>query len=302
MMGGILAARDSQRRSWGISGGNLLPWEDDSSGGVNGALRKAEVVVYDALSKWMPRNMRELLQTAWKTEDESLVLTGEMVENVEGAAEGETAANGRLVGQSPKRRNRWREVEEEGGAARKLQNKQDAGRMLLGETAAGKIWVGKMQDGNTFLSQTGDMLRYRDKTVPGAETVMDVLRKVQLAFVRLMELHEGKVKTGEFEKQAFMPEVGFVNKYQPVSAERIPTKVDSCDKLRDHRFKGSGFEEDLPNLEHMTPVKFCDLGGAMQPLLTALKITVSELMDRVREGAGGGEGGGDRMDKEGGTN
>ena len=40
---------------------------------------------------------------------------------------------------------------------------------------------------------------------------------------------------------------------------------------------------------------------SMQEEIDSLKITVSELMARVREGAGGGEGGGDRMDMEGGA-
>ena len=97
---------------------------------------------------------------------------------------------------------------------------------------------------------------------------MDVLRKDQLAFVQLMEMHEVEVKTGDFDKQTFVPEAGCENKYQPFSAERIPTKADMCDKRRDARFKGTEFEEDLPNLEHKTPVKLCGLGGAMQPLLT----------------------------------
>jgi hypothetical protein len=39
----------------------------------------------------------------------------------------------------------------------------------------------------------------------------------------------------------------------------------------------------------------------MQEEIDSLKITVSELMARVREGAEVGEGGGDRMDMEGGA-
>jgi hypothetical protein len=96
---------------------------------------------------------------------------------VEGAAEGDPAANGGLVRQSIKRkRTRWKEAEEEGGSLRDLQERQDASHMLLEETAAGKTWVGKMQGVNTFLSQSGDVLRYRDKTVLGVEAGMDGLR------------------------------------------------------------------------------------------------------------------------------
>jgi hypothetical protein len=127
-------------------------------------------------------------------------------------------------------RNRWKEAEEEGGSVRELQRKQEASRMLLEEAAAGKMWVGKMKDVNTFLSQSGDMLRYRDEYVPGIEVEMDVLCKDQLAFVQLMEMHEAEVKTGDFDKQTFVPEAGCENKYQPFSAERIPTKADMCDK------------------------------------------------------------------------
>jgi hypothetical protein len=96
----MLVARNGRSVSWRTSGDYLLPWEDDSTGGVIAALRKAGGAVIDALSKWMPGKMRELLQEARKTESESHespMATGEMGENVEGAAEGDPAANGGWV-------------------------------------------------------------------------------------------------------------------------------------------------------------------------------------------------------------
>jgi hypothetical protein len=67
----MLVARNGRSVSWRTSRDYLLLWEDDSTGGVIAALRKAGGAVIDALSKWMPGKMRELLQEARKTESES---------------------------------------------------------------------------------------------------------------------------------------------------------------------------------------------------------------------------------------